>query len=466
MRIFSLAKLLPLGLLWLAATAYAGPSGKEFYEELIKTTPVYEEPTLNAYVRELGERIVAQTEMAGETFTFTIMDSPVLNAFATRGNYVYINRGMLNYISNEAQLVSVMAHEIAHITRGHVDGQEAKQFGTEAVAIIAAILAGSGQVYEATRELGGSVVQSHGRNNELEADQYGAVYMAKLGYDTDEMLAMLAILKDKEMLDKSRAANGGTRPSYHGLFSTHPRSDARLRSAVTRANSQNGGGRLDSGEDKYRSLTHGLIWGENFLAKEANPQRYSNMTQRVRLDFPEGWQQETLAGGVKGGSAGGEASLSMMVRSRSAQSPEEFLYNHLKIASLQDGKALAPASLAGYTGILPGTDGAPDQRIAVVYYKFDAYIFTGEVKNQAEFAEADRKFLAAINSFRPISRREVDGQKPKRVYYVKATAATTFEAIGRELNLSATDIEDLRLINGFYPQGEPSAGQWIKIFRQ
>ncbi len=78
----------------------------------------------------------------------------------------------------------------------------------------------------------------------------------------------------------------------------------------------------------------------------------------------------------------------------------------------------------------------------------------------------DEKFLAAIHTFRPISRREIEGRKPKRVHYVKATSATTFDALGKELNLTEAEIEDLRLINGMYPGGEPRPGQWIKIFRQ
>lgn len=441
-------------------------SGKEFYENLIKSTPVYEDEALNAYVRQLGERIVAQTDMAGEKFTFTILDSPVLNAFATRDNYVYINRGLLNYVSNEAQLVSVMAHEIAHITRGHVNGQESKAFGSEAIAMIAAVLSGSNDVYEATRALGASVIQGHGRNNELEADQYGAVYMAKMGYDTEEMLEMLTILKDKELLDKSRTKTGQPRPTYHGLFATHPRNDARLRSAVSKANSMNDSVHGDNGATRYREMTNGLIWGENFLAKEQKPERYSNMNLGVRFDFPDTWSQQKLGSGVKGQPADKTATLTMEYRNRSLQSPEEFVYNSLNVEKITNGKAISPASLNGYTGIIPGKNGMPDQRIAVIYHKYNAYVFRGEVAKQSKFSEADKKFLDAIETFRPITRREIEGQKPKRVYYVKATAATTFEAIGRELRLTSSDVEDLRLINGFYPSGEPTPGQWIKIFRQ
>jgi predicted Zn-dependent protease len=133
---------------------------------------------------------------------------------------------------------------------------------------------------------------------------------------------------------------------------------------------------------------------------------------------------------------------------------------------LRDGREIQPARLKGYTGILPGEGGQPDQRIAVVYYKLGAYVFTGEVNEQGKFAEFDEKFLEAIDTFRPVSNRELEGRKPKRIHYVKATSATTFEALGEELHLNLHEVDDMRLINGYYPTGEPKPGQWIKIFVQ
>ena len=117
-------------------------------------------------------------------------------------------------------------------------------------------------------------------------------------------------------------------------------------------------------------------------------------------------------------------------------------------------------------GILPGEEGNPDQRIAVVYYKLNAYIFVGEVTQQGSFGEFDKKFLESIETFRPISNREIEGQKPQTIHYVKATGATTFEALGEQLKLDPFEVQDLRLINGYYPTGEPRPGEWIRIFRQ
>ena len=151
---------------------------------------------------------------------------------------------------------------------------------------------------------------------------------------------------------------------------------------------------------------------------------------------------------------------------RTSQSPEEYLYNYLRVAKLEQGSAIALAGLKGFSGILPGTGDKPDSRIAVIYYKLNAFVFKGEVDKAEQFAETDKLFSQTITTFRPISRREIDGQKPKKIHYVKATNATTFDKLGKALKLSASEVDDLRIINGHYPSGEPRAGDWIKIFKQ
>jgi predicted Zn-dependent protease len=192
------------------------------------------------------------------------------------------------------------------------------------------------------------------------------------------------------------------------------------------------------------------------------------MELRVRFDYPEGWSHKIAAQGaaVNGQPEGGKANLAMEVKGRTLQEPEEYLYNYLDVPRLEDGRSIEPARLKGYTGILKGKDGQPDTRLAVVYHKMNAYIFIGEVDEQADFKAFDEQFLESINTFRPISAREIAGQKPTTLQYVKATSATTFDALAQTLGLNEREKEDLRIVNGYYPAGEPKPGEWIKIFRK
>ena len=452
-----------------ASVAYAGPTGKEIFQGVVASTPISDNKELANYVGQLVGEIVSVSEMSGERFTFTLLDAPAVNAFATRDNYVYVNRGLLNYVSNEAQLVSVLAHEVGHITKGHVTSMESKASGAQVLAALAAMLSGSPEVYDAGMQYANSLIKGHGRNNELEADRAAAQYMAKLGYDPMDMIEMLSVMKDMESLNKKRAAaQGAPTQTYHGIFSSHPRNDSRLRNAVTKASEEESSNTRGDGAERYREMTDGLVWGQNFVKKETKPTRYSHEQLKVRFDYPEGWEHGMIDKGPEttGASEAGDASLSMAPQPRTAQSPEEYLYNHLNSPQLRDGKTIEPAGLKGFTGILPGTEEKGDTRIAVIYYKMNAFIFTGEVTDSQRFREYDEMFLDSIETFRPISNRELSGQAPKKIHYVKATTATTFEALGQALNLKEREIEDLRLINGYYPAGEPKPGEWIKIIQQ
>ena len=444
-------------------------TGADIYKQTLETTSKYEDPILEKYITDLGEEIVSVSSMKGEKFTFTLLDAEDLNAFATRDNYIYVNRGLLNYVSNEAQLVSVLAHEVAHITRGHVVGQEEKMTGAQIISTIAAVLSASNEVYEASMAYANSLIRGHGRRNELEADETGAEYMAKLGYDPKEMLSMLSIMKDQESAKKKRAsAKGGGIQTYHGIFSSHPRNDSRLRTVVVKANNLKSDGVRGNGAETYRQLTDGLIWGVNFLAKTPPPERYSDLKLNVRIDFAKDWTlaAEPANNGVSASPVDQPAVLSMKAIPRTIQSPEEYLYNYLKVPMLDQGEVIAPSRLKGFSGIQIDPNTQQRTRIAVVYYKLNAYIFQGKVVDDSQFNKYDVLFLEAINTFRPISRAEIAGQKPRVVSYIKATAATTYENLGKSLRLNSVDIDTLRVINGHYPSGEPQEGDWIKIFKQ
>ena len=467
--LYTCRNILVFCLLFSAAPAFGDPSGEEIHQEMMASIGAYDDPELAEYLEGLVREIVSVSRMSDEKFTFTLLDSGDINAFATADNYIYINRGLLNYISNEAELVSVLAHEVGHVTENHVSMMPVAAGGARFLSSLIGYLSGSQEVYQAGMAYANFLLKGHGRDNELEADEAAARYMVRLGYDPEELLNMLGTMKDLEIMDKERAAEkGAPRRSYHGIFSTHPRNDTRLRKAVGKATVSDSQITRDSGEARYRQMTEGIVWGENFKEKEQKPERYSDKNLRIRFDFPEGWShgRDSQTNTVIGEAPDGAARLSMKPHPRTPQTPEEYLYNYLDITELREGREISPARLKGYTGIVPGQDGGPDQRIAVIFYKLKAYLFFGEVVQKESFDENDEKFLEAFETFRPISNREIEGQKPKTIHYVKATRATTFEALGEALKLDKYEVQDLRLINGYYPTGEPKPGEWIRIWKQ
>ena len=114
--------LAPLAVLLLtlgAGQVQAESIGDEMYRKMVEEGAVYDDPELQAYITRIGRSLVTSAKRDPDDFTFTVIDSPDINAFATPGGYVYMNRGLLAYLDNEAELAGVLSHEIAHITANH-----------------------------------------------------------------------------------------------------------------------------------------------------------------------------------------------------------------------------------------------------------------------------------------------------------------------------------------------------------
>ncbi|MAT50643.1 MAG: peptidase M48 [Porticoccaceae bacterium] len=432
--------------------------GKEIYDKILAEMPIYNDDKLVTYVRRVGAKLASHSDEPDRNFTFTVIDSPDINAFATPGGYIYINRGLIGYLRSEAELAAVLAHEIAHVTANHSARQQRAQTTSNVAAGLLAILTGSGEVGEATALWGAATVRGYGRDMELEADAIGAKTMTRAGYNSSAIIDVLSLLKDHERFEKRRARESGREPkTYHGLFATHPRNDQRLAEIID-TTSKSG----ERGTIPFRIATDGLIWGRNFSVPEKKPNRYYDDNRAFRFDYPQGWQTKSTGTGVSVTAPEG-AVLTLDIRQRTVQPPDQFIKNQLGIPFLRKNQGFVQHGMPAHTGLIP-TEGSPDQRLAVIYYERGAYVFQGQAPKNARGHDLDDTFLAIIRSFAPVAQR-LSGMEPQRIHYVKATARTTFAALARHLRLGKYGEEELRLINGYYPRGEPAEGDWIKIIR-
>lgn len=200
--------------------------GKEIYDKLEKNNFLLQDKRLNAYVSNIGNRLLSHSNKAPFDFTFSIFNSSAINAFATPGGYIYINKGLITAVENEAQLAGVLAHEIAHANSRHIAGIIDKSRKLN-VAMLAAIVAGAllGGGGEASAAIAAfsmagatSLQLKYTRDHEEEADRMGITYLVDSGYYPAAMIEFLRIIKQYEFYSK-------TIPSY---LSTHPGTDDRI----------------------------------------------------------------------------------------------------------------------------------------------------------------------------------------------------------------------------------------------
>jgi len=201
--------------------------GKEFYEKLSKSQVLIRNEKVNIYITELGQKILSQTDKAPFDFQFHVIRSSAINAFATPGGYVYVNRGLINLVEKESELAGILAHEIAHVNARHIANiiEKSKKIGIATLAAIlaGAFLGGGGDVTAAVTGFSLAAATSlnlkYSREHEEEADRLGLNYLVSAGYDGTAMLDFLKTMRRYEFYSNSI-------PSY---FLTHPGTDDRIR---------------------------------------------------------------------------------------------------------------------------------------------------------------------------------------------------------------------------------------------
>ncbi len=440
-------------------------TGEEMHEEIIANMPLVK-GKLAEYVNQVGQRIIRHLDNTDETFTFTVIDKPHINAFALPDGYVYINRGLITYLNSEAQLVAVLAHEVGHVTANHHARGERAQLGSNLMAGLLAILTRSADVGEASALWGTSLVSGYGRDMELEADELGSQYLFNSGYDPQAMIEVISLLKDHERFEKQRAQDSGKKvQTYHGLFSTHPRNDKRLREVVSKSGSFPKATDAEQNITPFRMATEGMVWGKNFEKNVLPENVYQNKKRAFQVYFPKEWNFSEQAQLIQAENKLKNARIDITIMTRSVAAPEKFIKNRLNIPLIKKSEAFIQLRLKGHTGFVPGENGLPDQRLAVIYYGRQAYVFRGKIDSGADEKQANSDFLRIIKSFRPISKRSLKERKPKTIHYVKATENTRFSRLARHLKLGKYGEDELRIINGYYPAGEPKPGEWIKLIR-
>jgi predicted Zn-dependent protease len=432
----------------------------EEHQKLIDNIGLYDDPELDAYVRRVGERLLEQSGITSPEFTFTLLDSPDINAFAMPGGFIYVNRGLLAYLDSEAELAGVLAHEIGHITERHHSRRKTAQTTSKVASVSAYILTGSGDVYDAANMYGAEIISGFGRDMELEADSAGAEYLHQTGYDVDSMLSVIGVLKDQEQYRRVQAkASGKPSGTYHGLYASHPRNDLRLRTVIRAANDLDIGDMPDNPEmpGEYRRQTEGMVYGAS-AAAQSEPDRFYHNKLNFTFAHPPGWTVTQSSREIVATSADGSQTLTIgLARINPDQDTEASLIANAQ-GEVTDFVILEQYGLTGSTAV--ASSGGQSVRLAVIDHGY-RFLFEGEAP---DLNAADAGFRTIIDSFRPLTAKEKVTGTSHTLHYIQVPHGATFASLASSVKLPDAE-NQLRLINGYYPSGEPRTGDWVKVIR-
>jgi predicted Zn-dependent protease len=202
--------------------------GQQLSQEIAQQVKFNNDPAVNAYVRQIGQKIVAASPAPFNAlpWDFHVVEDPSINAFAIPGGHLYVNTGLIAVAENASELAGVMAHEASHVVARHSTEQISRQYG---VSILAGLVLGQnpGQLQQiAAQIVAGGAFARFSRDNEREADELGIAAMHRAGYDPRGMAAMFRVLLAHQQSEPGRVEQ---------FFSTHPTTEARIRDAESRA---------------------------------------------------------------------------------------------------------------------------------------------------------------------------------------------------------------------------------------
>ncbi len=439
--------------------------GKRAHQQIMQQYRPYNDLELQHYVEGIVNELSRNSHRDNLEFHVTVLDSPQVNAFALPGGYIYITRGIMAYMNSEAELAGVLAHEIGHVTARHGVRQHSVATITDLLGAGIGILTESRAASQAA-DLGSMVwIRGYGRKHELEADRLGAEYLARTGYDPEEMINVVGLLKSQEEFETRQAEKEGRAPNiYHGIFSTHPDNDARLQEVVRAANKFKSATAHTTNREKFLQHMDGLVLGPGERDGVLRGRKFYHGDLDLFIEFPEGWTVDNLPERLVARPANRMVQLQITTANLTAQeTPEHYLKRNW--SRLHTGQAIHTADFQGYTGrttfnskgsFLPG-------RIAAVIQDTRVYEIRFVGKDQGVFEQHDNAVLETIKSLRNLKGGEAKLAKPKHIRLIRAKPGDTFATLARQSALSDQPVERLRLLNGMYPDGEPTAGQWIKI---
>jgi predicted Zn-dependent protease len=448
--------------------------GAQADQQIVAEFGVYNDQAITAYVKAMGDKIAAKAENPGYPFTFRVLDSPVINAFALPGGYVYVTRGLLAHLDNDAQLAVVLGHEIGHITARH----SARAYTN---AQLANLGVGLGSVlFEGVRPFLGAISSGlqllflkFSRENETESDDLGVKYATKAGYDAKEGAQFFRSLE--RIQTEAEQANGGSLPTW---MSTHPDpGDREVRvaqlAATYAAQIAPTGGLGGVNPAEYNGRLENLVYGPDPRQGFLESGVFYHPQLRFRFNVPQGWQFGNYATMIQMAPTNGQAIGEMSTASGGTpdQAASAFLSQTGAAATSRQNisvNGMSAVRILSNLNVDDGQGGALPLTILSYFIAKDnlVYVFHG-YSAAANFGSYQSTFDNSFKSFATLTDAGALGVQPYRLDVFNAPRTAPFSSLvsppgGKRGTGITVDLKELAIMNQKTESEQVPAGEPLK----
>ena len=418
----------------------------------------YDDDQLNNYVSDLGNFIKSKSEMPNIEWNFTILDSPVVNAFALPGGYVYVTRGLLALANSEAELASVLGHEIGHVTARHSAQRHAKATLAGIGLDILNQVVGTPGVSKVVGIGADLALRAYSRSDEYEADILGMRYTSKAGFDPSAAARFLSSLGRESRMGYSREGRG----QIPELLSTHPRTPARVERAMEESNILNVQNPIE-GRSNYLSKIDGLLYGNDRKDGYITNNSFIHLDIGFKFLIPEGFTVQNNPENVIANN-GSSYVIFDGIKVERGTNPLNYIRNNNSVyKNMESIETNGIKGATAYIGFKNFEDKKLATRLVVYAWKEDFYFRFYFLYPKNIDKNTMDSFNDTIYSFQKISDDEKNTYKPLRIKIVNVGEGIKVSDIASRMDISEKKEEYFRLLNGMRVEDNLKPGQKVKI---
>ena len=432
---------------------------------IVASFGLYQDDALQSFINTKGKAMGKVSHMPDQEYKFRILDSPVVNAFAVPGGYVYFTRGIMAHFNNEAEFAGVLGHEIGHITARHSAKQQTSQMAGQ-VALIGGLIASDavrGMANELSQGMG-LLFLKFGRNHESQSDELGVEYSTKIGYDSHEMADFF------QTLQRLSAKSGHSIPDF---LSTHPNPVnryAKVHQMSDAMQSQLGLSKLKVNRDEYLRRIDGIVYGEDPRQGYVENGIFYHPELKFEFPVPYNWQVVNSPTQVQMAPQDGKAAIIFTLAQENTldaaaqAAAKNFNFN---VVESQRTEVNGLPALAMVSDQQP-QEGQQTQQQAVprilsyfIQYNNLIYVFHG-VSDKNDFNNYTTEFKTTMTRFAQLRDPSKMNVQPNRIKIEKVASQATLRDVLTRYGTPQDQLEELAIVNGMQLTDVVAAGQLIK----
>ena len=417
---------------------------------------------LQLYVNDVGQRVAKNTERSDVQYSFHVIDSSIVNAFALPGGYIYVSRGLLGLANNEAELAAVLGHEIAHVTARHSAERVSQGFLAQLGATILSAAVDAPGIGRATGLGSELYIKSYSRGQEHQADELGIRYLHRAGYDNFAMASFLTSMARSSTLEAKAVGKNRQQANW---FSTHPQTESRVAEASAEAATYSSNAKVLN-KDPYFKMINGMVYGDSKSQGFIRGRKFYHPEIGFMFEYPSGFKLKNSPTQVVGTHSSGAVILFDAGGDKNKRDP----YNYLTQVWLKGEKANNPEAITingmrAATASFPGTVSGKRvtiQLVAIEWKPGEFFRFQVAIPNNTDQGSLDA-LKKATYSFRKMTSSEKQKILPDRIKIVTAKAGDSVSSLAKKMPFEKYKEEYFRVLNGLSSGQSVKAGQKYKI---